>query len=373
MLDRAANGGTMVAFCAPEGGPMIAAAIAGGQSILDIIFLFAGDIPQQPAYVSQPYLDASFKRIPELVTEGSRETDSRHAFVRIAQFNDVMSKHWKDADQGCNPAFIGTFAQPQMDTLAEPLDEMSADGLLSHLDTLEMSAAENAVRALHVYIYGVTTFLLLVKINSTWEYAKILRAHKVAAGNGAKLKNDADNLLTAWKARDPSDRGPRPKMPAPLADLLSADEISRTSPYIHLIKPYLPDMTTCVRDQHQAIKGHFGKAENAFRVASNAVSPVMPDANGTFFFLDTAAGTKKEGYKTLGAANLARQAYLGTLRAGLFDRYVFANGADIYDNASLAKILTICDGWDGAVTDATGFLKTIQDKGATIAPSAAPG
>lgn len=380
LIDKSASAATMIAFCAPEAGPLIAAAIASTHSIMDVIFMFAGDTDTAPAFVTESELNAAIGRIPKMLDDASRETDVRHHFQRIAHFNDVMAKHWKDSDPTYNPGFIGAFArktqttewQTQMDKLAEPLDENAQDGILSHLGDLKLTVAENSVSALHIYVYGVTTFLLLVKINVTWEYSKIFRDHQVALGVWKQHKSDADDAISAWKMHI-GKKGPRPKTPAPLQNLLSKDEIARSSPYIRLLKAWLPDMISYVRAQHDTIKGYFDTAESEYKTYERKVSQVHQFGAQDFGFVDYGKMTAgkpyvKAGIPTPYAATIARAAYLGQIQTALFHQHVTANNADIYTPKLLKKLEAICDEWDQANTDAVAFLKTYDGKNTTITP-----
>ncbi len=373
IFDKTASAATMGSLAIPEVGPVVAAGVAGLQSAVDIFFLmFGGDSSTPPGarLVTQTDLDNAINRIPKLVDDGQTWHDIEGVFNDIAGWNDMISKNWADTNQSTSPSFYGAFAGPQqaanwhktMSALATPLS-IGNDGIMEKLKLLERDTTF-AVKTLHIYAYGVTTFLLLVKVNVMWEYSDILRAYRIAETQWTAAQTAASKAYATWSLKSPDTRGPEPKMPASLVAMIDTDKIVGASTYVALIQKYLPDFIKYTRAQKAVIQGYFDAYANDLATHKAAVS--LKHENGAWHYEDSQTGAKGTPVSDKTLAQMNMDAYIGTLDAGAYDRFVTQNQADIYDLDTLAKVDRTCDGWDACLKDAVGYLNQLNVKQAPL-------
>jgi len=131
LIDGGLSAATAVSFSVPEAGPLIAAALTGGQALFDTFFQVSDETDPAAMFVTQGDLDQAVLDIKAAIINADFKSDLDDHFDVVTTLNDQLATAWDHAADGKGPAYVGEFASSvlesdwiqAMDALKAPLTD----------------------------------------------------------------------------------------------------------------------------------------------------------------------------------------------------------------------------------------------------------
>ena len=374
MVDSAMNAAIMGAFCVPGTGPFIAAGLAGGQALFDIIFGIVGPVPAQQVMLTPADLQAETQKIEAHVDQAVWQSDYDQHFDFISTLNKGLNIAFDDGPQEMETVL----------TVGEDPNAVDADWLAALDDFrtyvtsntsgiyLAASFVENRpsheVDTIDFYLFTVGCFILACKIALMVEYAKILAANNLQKARSDAAISAAKTAVLAWKYQDPATRGPQPTVPAAFDALLSEAEIKKHSVYVKAYRDRMKGFIDYVQGVIDEIGGAYA-AFNAKIAARAAKVTIKVDASGHYYFEDSQTGLKRGFSTSKSLVQSQLDMYLGTLEQPIWQSDMVAKGYDAIPTAKIDSLRDFVAKWTAGRNDAVAFLDKYDPANPTGSPT----
>lgn len=359
LIDMGCNVSTMMAFAMKEGtkiagmtGPEVAAAIAAGQMLFDIVFQLPDRVDPQSLSPTRADLSAALdslkKDLKKEIGDSAFETTMDDHVATILSVRDQLDLVWVEnavtdrAKRG--PLFQSNVTSAQYDSWKSQIDAYQTaivavpNDILKAVNWIEGEIA-HARRTLGFYTLAGGLWTALCRLNIAFEY--VVATHDYTDKKRAYDDDyaKASLALNAWKLIGDSTK-PKPTLPVEPLKPEDDDNFFNGSVFASEAYTQIKRFIKYAQPHIEALRKDYGNLQKDLHDRLALITLVS--SGSKYHFQDTATGKTSAPTAMQALADGQMQMYKGTIQAAMFDRLVQKYNLDKFtedDIATLEKTL----------------------------------